>query len=213
MEILDSGKDKVKKICDTLKKQTLDPAKQEAKHIVDHALKEADKIVKQAKEEAKQLLEEQKMKLLQEKKAFYSSLNLAGKQSIEALKQEVEEHLFHKNIAAMFQKSTHHEDVVAAFISTILLCLEKEGLDTNLEISIPKHLSKQKVLDKLAQEIVERLKGHQIQLGDFQGGAKVKLKDQHIVFEMTDESLRALFSRFIREEFRALLFDGKVLEK
>jgi V/A-type H+-transporting ATPase subunit E len=213
MEILDSGKDKVKKICDTLKKQTLDPAKQEAKHIVDHALKEADKIVKQAKEEAKQLLEEQKMKLLQEKKAFYSSLNLAGKQSIEALKQEVEEHLFHKNIAAMFQKSTHHEDVVAAFINTILLCLEKEGLDTNLEISIPKHLSKQKVLDKLAQEVVERLKGHQIQLGDFQGGAKVKLKDQHIVFEMTDESLRALFSRFIREEFRALLFDGKVLEK
>ena len=78
MEILDSGKDKVKKICDTLKKQTLDPAKQEAKHIVDHALKEAEKIVKQAKEEAKQLVEEQKIKLSQEKKAFHSSLNLAG---------------------------------------------------------------------------------------------------------------------------------------
>ena len=44
MEIVDSGKDKVKKICETLKKQTLDPAKQEARNIIDHALKEAEKI-------------------------------------------------------------------------------------------------------------------------------------------------------------------------
>ncbi len=213
MEILDSGKDKVKKICDTLKKQTLDPAKQEAKHIVDHALKEADKIVKQAKEEARQLVEEQKIKLHQEKKAFYSSLNLAGKQTLEALKQEVEEHLFHKNIATLMQKATHHEDIIASFINTVVMCLEKEGLDSNLEILIPKHLSKQKVLENLSSRLMQSLKEHQIHIGDFHGGAKIKLKDHHIVFEMTDESLKALFSRFIREEFRSFLFDGKALEK
>jgi V/A-type H+-transporting ATPase subunit E len=213
MEILDSGKDKVKKICDTLKKQTLDPAKQEAKHIVDHALKEADKIVKQAKEEARHLVEEQKIKLLQEKKAFYSSLNLAGKQTLEALKQEVEEHLFHKNISTLMQKATHHEDIIASFINTVVMCLEKEGLDSNLEILIPKHLSKQKVLENLSSRLVQSLKEHQIHIGDFHGGAKIKLKDHHIVFEMTDESLKALFSRFIREEFRSFLFDGKALEK
>lgn len=213
MEILDSGKDKVKKICDTLKKQTLDPAKQEAKHIVDHALKEAEKIVRQAKEEAKQLVEEQKLKLLQEKKAFFSSLTLAGKQTLEALKQEVEEHLFHKNIATMFQKATHNEDVIAEFVNTVVACLHKEGLDSNLELVIPKHLSKQKVLERLTQEMLHALKEHPIQLGDFSGGAKVKLKDHHIVFEITDESLRSLFSRFIRDEFRSLLFDGKSLEK
>jgi V/A-type H+-transporting ATPase subunit E len=213
MEILDSGKDKVKKICDTLKKQTLDPAKQEAKHIVDHALKEAEKIVKQAKEEAKQLVEEQKIKLSQEKKAFHSSLNLAAKQALEALKQEVEEHLFHKNIATMFQKATHNEDVVASFINTILTCLEKEGLDSNLEVSIPKHLSRQKVLEKLTEKFMQSLKDHQMHFGDFHGGVKIKLKDHNIVFEMTDESLRSLFTRYIREEFRSFLFDGKALEK
>lgn len=70
MEILDSGKDKVKKICDTLMKQTLDPAKQEAKAIVDQALHEAEKIIKQAKQEAKELVEEQKIKTPSRKESF-----------------------------------------------------------------------------------------------------------------------------------------------
>ena len=111
------------------------------------------------------------------------------------------------------QKATHHEDIIASFINTVVMCLEKEGLDSNLEILIPKHLSKQKVLENLSSRLVQSLKEHQIHIGDFHGGAKIKLKDHHIVFEMTDESLKALFSRFIREEFRSFLFDGKALEK
>lgn len=213
MEIVDSGKDKVKKICETLKKQTLDPAKQEARNIIDHALKEAEKIIKQAKDEAKEILEEQKVKLHQEKKAFFSSLNLAGKQTIEALKQQIQHHLFDQNIAKAFHKSTQDESLVVEFIQAIVNGVKKEGINCDFEIYLPRALSKQKIIEKLAASSVDQIQAHDIHLADFGGGVKVKLKDHHIVIEMTDESLKTLFSQFVRDEFRALIFDGKTTEK
>jgi V/A-type H+/Na+-transporting ATPase subunit E len=211
MEILDSGKDKVKKICDTLKRQTLEPAKQEAKGIVDQAMKEAERILKRAKEEAKELYEEQKKKISQEKKAFQSSLNLASKQAIEVLRQEIEENLFNKQIAQFFTKATIKEDVVAQFISVIVDLLKKEGVEGNLEAMIPRVLSRNAVTEKLAAGVLEKLKENEVILSDLTGGAKVKVVDRHLILEMTDQSLTTLFSRFIRDDFRALLFETKTL--
>lgn len=211
MEILDSGKDKVKKICDTLKKQTLDPAKQEAKGIIDQAMKEAENIVKRAKDDAKLLYEEQKKKVLQEKKAFQASLSLASKQTIEVLRQEIEENLFNKQIAQFFTKATLKEDVIAQFINVIVDILKKEGIEANLEAIIPNVVSKNSVVEKLAKQVLEKLQETGVTLSDLTGGAKVKVKDQHLILEMTDQSLKTLFLRFIRDDFRALLFETKTL--
>ena len=213
MEILDSGKDKVKKICETLKKQTLDPAKLEAKNIVDVALKEAEKIVKHAREEAKQILEDQKQRLAQEKKAFQSSLSFACKQSLEALKEEIEHHLFNKQVSTLFQHETHQDSLVAQFIEVVIKALEKEGINAPFDVYIPKVLSRQKIAQKLGSEILSKIEGSELHLADFHGGAKVRVKNRHMTVEITDESLKALFSRFIREEFRNLLFENKQAEK
>lgn len=211
MEILDSGKDKVKKICDTLKKQTLDPAKQEAKGIVEQAMKEADKIIKRAKDEAKEVYEEQKKKILQEKKAFQSSLSLASKQTIDVLRQEIEENLFNKQIAQFFTKATVKEDVIAEFINVVVEILKKEGMEANLEAMIPRTVAKNAVVEKLARQVLEKLKETGITLSDLTGGAKVKVAGHHLILEMTDQSLKSLFLRFIRDDFRTLLFETKTL--
>lgn len=208
MEIVDSGKDKVKKICDALKKQTLDPAKQEAKTIIDNALKEAEKIVKRAKDEVKELYEEHKKKLQQEKKAFNSSLQLSSVQTLQVLRQELEENLFNKNIAHFFKEATNKEDVVAEFVNVIVKILADQGLDANLQVMIPKSLSKEHVVAKLTKQVLSSLKDHAIVLSDIAGGAKVKLQDKNLVLEMTDESLRVLFEKFIRDDFRAVLFSN-----
>ena len=209
MEIVDSGKDKVKKICDALKKQTLDPAKQEAKTIIDNALKEAEKIVKRAKDEAKELYEEHKKKLQQEKKAFNSSLHLASVQTLQVLRQELEDNFFNKKIATLFKEATVKEDVVSEFINVVVKILADQGLDVNLQVMIPKSLSKEHIVEKLTKQVLSSLKDHPIVLSDIAGGAKVKLKDKNLVLEITDESLRVLFEKFIRDDFRATLFVNK----
>lgn len=213
MEILDSGKDKVKKICETLKKQTLDPAKQEAKTIVDHAVKEAEKIIKQAREEAKGILEDQKQRIQKEKNAFHSSLSFASRQTVEALKEEIENHLFNKQISQLFKEHTAKEDVVAEFIDVVVKALDKEGLNAPFDVYIPKVLSRQKIAEKLTGQILQQIEGKEIQFGDFHGGAKVKVKNKHLTVEMTEDSLKSLFMRFIREEFRTVLFETKQAEQ
>lgn len=209
MEILDSGKDKVKKICDTLMKQTLDPAKQEAKAIVDQALHEAEKIIKQAKQEAKELVEEQKLKLLQEKKAFHSSLSIAGKQTLEQLKQQILHNLFNKELSKFFISETKKENVIASFIDVIIEAVKKEGLGAHFDVAISQSCSKQRVLEFLCKETEQFLTEKDLHLVKIGGGAKVKLKESNLTLEITDESLKELFSNYIRDDFRALLFQGK----
>ncbi|MBM3191628.1 MAG: V-type ATP synthase subunit E [Chlamydiae bacterium] len=210
MEIVDSGKDKVKKICDALKKQTLDPAKLEAKTIVDNALKEAEKIVKRAKEEAKEVYEDNKKKLEQEKKAFRSSLHLAATQTLEVLKQEIENNLFDKPVGALFKEATLKEEVVAQFINIIVSLLKEKGLDANLLAFVPQKLSKPKVLESLTKEVLASLPEHAVHLSEMTGGAKIKLKEKNLVLEITDTSLKELFSQFLRDDFREVLFGNKV---
>ena len=62
MKGLETGKDKVKKICDVLKRETLEPAKHEADEIVASARKKADEILADAHKEAKKMLDDAQSK-------------------------------------------------------------------------------------------------------------------------------------------------------
>lgn len=54
MKSLETGKDKIQKICDALKKETLEPAKQEAREVIENARLQAAEIVTAAKKEAEE---------------------------------------------------------------------------------------------------------------------------------------------------------------
>ncbi|PCI94532.1 V-type ATP synthase subunit E [Candidatus Aerophobetes bacterium] len=209
MEVLDSGQDKVKKICDALRKETLDPAKKEAKGIVDKAILEAEKIVLRAKKDAESIYEENKKKMKQERNVLQSSLNLACKQSIEALRQEIEENLFNRSLAKEFKEKASTEEVVVSFINVVVQAIEKEGLKGDIDVIIPKHLSKDTVANQLAANAVSRLRESSLVLEDRMSGIEVKMKKEHLTIEMSDQTLLSLFSRFVREEFRSLLFETK----
>lgn len=209
MEVLDTGHDKIRKICDTLKKETLEPAKKEAKEIIAKAIQEAEKIVQHAKDDAKSIYEENKKKMQKEKNVLQSSLKLACSQSIEALRQEVEENFFNKEIGKLFKEQVNSEQLIAQFINVVIQAIEKEGLKGDLEVIIPKHLSREEIAKKLTQTTISRLKDRPLILGDRQNGVEVKVKDHHMALEISDQTLLSLFASFLREEFRAMLFDTK----
>jgi len=58
MEAVETGKDKVKKICEVLRKETLEPALQEAEGIVGEANGKAEAILEQAKAKAQMMIQE-----------------------------------------------------------------------------------------------------------------------------------------------------------
>ena len=210
MKSVDTGKDKVKKICEVLKKETLDPAKKEADRIIAKARVDGEKIIEDAKREAQKLQEEAKKRIEEERNVFQASINLACKKSLDTLKQEIEKKLFNEELEHFISKQMNHPDIVAELISAIVKGIEKEGIDVNLKALISSTVSPQAVNQALAKGIVDRLKEKSVEIGDITGGAQVKIVDQNLTVDMTDEALKTLLANFVREDFRSVIFAASV---
>jgi V/A-type H+-transporting ATPase subunit E len=206
MKGLETGKDKVKKICDALRKETLEPALQEAAQIVDDARREAERIVREGREEAERALAEARALVERERNVFQSSLHQACRQALEALKQTIEEKLFHRELARLLHKQTEDPKVIAALIEAVVHALRKDGIDAPLSAYIPAAVPARSVNALLGSEILERLKEKSVLLGAMAGGASVKLHKENITLDLSDEALKELVAHYIRRDFREMLF-------
>ena len=57
MKGLDNGKNKIQKICDALRVETLEPAKQEAREILENAHLQAADLIREAKDKMQSMIE------------------------------------------------------------------------------------------------------------------------------------------------------------
>ena len=208
MKGIDTGKDKVKKICDVLRRETLEPAKKEAEQIIEQARVQAKQLLMEAKEQAEAIRQETKVCLEKEQEVFQSSLNRACKQTIESLKQEIEQKLFQPELNALLEKPMQDTHVLVQLIEAVVKAIEKEGLEADLSAWIPKAVSSQAVTRLLSQSALQRLRDHHIQVGPMQGGVEVKIHQNNIIIDLTDRALKELLSKYIRKEFREILFNS-----
>ncbi len=207
MDDLETGKDKIKKICEILKNESIEPAKQEAQRIIDGAEAQAHDIIREAEKKAAALFEEGKKKIAKERELFELSLKQSGKQAIEELRQEIEKSLFNKEISEFVEKGTKDEKTVALLITTIVKAIEKEGISADFSALIPASLPPEKVNRMLTSDILSKLKEKGVILGDFLGGVQVKLHDKKLMLDLTDTALKELLGKYLRKDFRNILFD------
>jgi len=206
MKGLESGKDKVKKICEVLKKETLEPAKREAEEILQQAHAEAERIIAEAQAQAKNVGADAKKEIERQRNVFQSSLNQACKQSLEFLKQEIENNLFNKELSSMLTKQTQDPKVLAELITAVVKAIEKEGIDSDLTAYVSSAVPAQVVNSLIAKEILSRLKEKGVVVGSMQGGVAIKLHKDNITLDITDSALKELVSQYIRKDFRDMLF-------
>lgn len=204
----ESGKDKVKKICDILRKETLEPARAEADHIIEEAKKQAEIIIKEAQQATLQMKTLATQEIESQKQIFQSSLNQAGKQALEGLRQKIEEKLFSHELGALLQKTTQNPQVIAQLISAVVHALEKEGINANLSAYVSSQVSVTEVNALLAKEILDRLKEKSVLLSGIGGGVEVKVHDQNITLDLSDKALRELLGNYVRKDFREIIFQG-----
>jgi V/A-type H+-transporting ATPase subunit E len=76
---------RIQKICDALREETLEPAKEEAQHIIEQAKVHAEEIKKEAEKQKQTLLDNSKKTIEKDRNVFNSSLEQATKQSLEEL--------------------------------------------------------------------------------------------------------------------------------
>ena len=206
MKGLESGKDKVKKICEVLKKETLEPAKKEAEEILHQAHATAENIISQATAKAKDIESAAKKEIERQRNVFQSSLHQACKQSIESLKQEIENNLFSKDLSGLITKQTQDPKVIAELLTAVVKAIEKEGINSDITAYVSSAVPAKAINSLLAQNILQRLKEKEVVLGSMQGGVAVKLHKENITLDITDIALKELVSQYIRKDFRDMLF-------
>lgn len=206
MDNLETGKDKIKKICEILKNETLEPAKKEALGIIETAQAEAEEIISRAQQKSDEMIKEASQKIEKEQQLFQTSLAQAGKQAIETLRQEILKNLFNQELSSFVEKATKDPKVAAELISQIVKAIEKEGTSADFSAIIPQSIAPEKVNALLASDILNKLREKSVVLGDFEGGVQLKLHDQKMTIDISDLALKELLGKYLRKDFRKLLF-------
>lgn len=204
---LETADNKVKEICEILRKETLEPAQEEVKRILNAAEKEADEIIKRAKEEVLRIRDENKQFLANEMKAHEGSIQLAIRQGISALRQGIEK-IFSGELDLNIERVMGKEDVIAKAISVILGLLEKEGMDSDLKIMVPKHVDVNAICKHLTGEFQEKVQKLAVPIADIKGGAEIKLKEKKMSIDITDVAVKELLASYVIPELREKIFSA-----
>ena len=207
MTSLEKGDDKIKKICEIIRKDTLDPAKEHAKEIIENAKIEADQIIKKANNEKEKILNEAKKDIEKEKKIFDSSLNISLRQAFEDLKSKIENELFSKTLSEELKIKLKDSNIIADIINRIVTAIEKQGINADISALVSRDTDFNAVNRLLLDNVIKKLKEHEVVLKDFDGGVKIKLINMQLTLDITKESLKILIADYIRADFRQKVFN------
>lgn len=206
MKGLETGKEKIQKLCDALKKETLEPAKQEAREIIENAHLQASEIVRDAQKKAEDLVQAAKLEIEERGKIFHASLQLAARQGIELLKQKIEEQLFDQQLSELVLKEMADPKVVSHLIDAFMKIMEEKGVEEDFVAVIPKSITPRSINSLLGKQILERLQNQTVVVGDFAGGAQIQLKGRRITIDISDVTVRELIALYIRRDFREMVY-------
>jgi V/A-type H+-transporting ATPase subunit E len=206
MKPTETGKDKVKKICEVLRKETLEPAQKEAYELLQKSREEAEAIIAAARKEAEVVRAEARKDIERKKAVFDASLKQASQQAVESLKQAVMDKLFNPMLAEWLSKPLHEPQTLAKLIETIISAIEKQGVEGDVSAYVAAAVPAREVSALLAPKILERLREKGVLAGGFAGGVEIKLHKSNITLDMSENAMKELIANYVRKDFRAMLF-------
>lgn len=206
MKGFESGKDKLRHICDILTKETLEPAQKEAQEMMTAARKRADGMIEEANRKINEMYEAAHREIEQKKVVFEASLSQACRQTLETLKEKIEHQFFSSAISHLITKPLQDSKTVAKLIEVIIGAIEKEGLEVNLSATISSAVPAHEVSELLGKKMLDRLKEKSVLLSSISGGAQIKIVDKNLTIDLSEEALKELVANYIRKDFRELVF-------
>lgn len=207
MKGLETGKDKIQKICDSLRKETLEPAKQEAREIVENAHMQSSEIVAEAKGKAAEMIAAAEKEMEEKQRVFHASLSLACRQGIEQLKQKIEKELFDQELSSLVTQEMADPKVIVNLLNSFMKSCEEKGIEEEFVALIPKGISTRSINELLTSRVLERLKNKTVVASDFGGGLQIQMKGRQITIDITDGVVRDLLAQYIRRDLRDLIFN------
>ena len=207
MKLMETGSEKVKKICEVLRRDTLEPARGEAEEMISAARNEAERILKAAHEKASGIVHDAEDKMRKQEEVFKASLNLSFKQSIAKLKNEVQKNLFLPALKQSLDHTMSKEAFLEKLFSALMEGIKQSGLSADISLILPRAISKEDLSKFIIQCGFEDHQNKVVAVGPFKGGFQVKFEKEHMTVDLTEETIMQMILDYTSESFRKLVFN------
>ncbi len=199
---------KLQELTDKLYNEGLQKGKQEAEQMRAAAKNEAAQIIAQAKEQAEQILAKAQADAQELKSKTENDVKMASQQAFTAVKQQIENAIIAKAVAAPVKAATSETDFLKEIVKAIVAAFNPSNSDSvALEVILP--AEKQIELDAFAKESLAKIcsAGVEVKFSkNVQGGFKISPKGEGYMLSFTDKDFENIISEYLRPKTKALLF-------
>ena len=207
MKYANNTSETIQRILQAIKEEALEPSKTEGQETIAAANAESEQILFETNEKAKNILQDATQRANDQIKAAKAEIELALKQARLQLKSDLAEHVFKKESHDLLAKQMHKPDMVGRAIGIILDSMEKDGLFSKFELTVPESLNERELMQFLSQHVKEKIeKGGELKFTSKFGGAVLKIQDKNMVVELTENQIDTILDRFISDSLKAFIF-------
>lgn len=194
------------KLTEKIYQEGLSKADQQSKEILQQAEKQAEQIVNEATTKAEELINNAKKTIERETKSAESEIKLKGKQLISDLKNEINHLLREKILVPNISDSFGDQAFLKSLILEIAGYWKSEG---ELELSLPAKL-KEKLDGAIEKDLSDHINNLTVTFSDkVSDGFRIARKADSYVITFNEEDFIELFSSYLKERTRTMLFAEK----
>jgi len=202
---------KLQELTQKLYSEGVEKANQEADKILADAKAEALKIMQNAEKDAKTIVTKAEQRATEIQKITTSEIQLAAKQTLRSVKQQVTELIVSKVIEEPVKKSFDDNKLVKEIIETAVKNWNPQKHETiDLSILLPAKLEKEFTeyfKEKSAKELNANL---ELTFSEsIKGGFKIGPADGSYKISFTEEDFENFFKSFLRAKTIELLYQGE----
>lgn len=206
---------KLQELTEKIYREGVDKAGQEAEKIVSDAKKQAEDMLSKAKKEAEATIEKAEKDAEELKKNSLNELQLAGRQAISDLKQQ---------IVNLVQAKTVEPETKTAFkeveftMEIIQLLVDKWNPNSgdNVELNVLLPEAKKKEFETYFESKAKKFlaKGVEVDFNNkIKGGFKIGPKDGGYLVSFSDEDFDNFFKTYLRPRLISMLFEKEAKKK
>jgi V/A-type H+/Na+-transporting ATPase subunit E len=202
---------KLQELTDKIYKEGINKSREEGDKLIAEATKQSEQILSEAKKKADGLIARAEKESEEMKKNSLNELQLAAKQLISDLKQQIVDLIQVKAVKPETQGSFKDVAFTQDIIRSLVSNWDPQSGE-NVELSVLLPLEKQKEFDAFFKDKSKDLlkKGIDISYTEsLKGGFKIGPKDGGFMISFSDEDFENLFKTYMRPKLISMLFDEK----
>jgi len=202
---------KLQELTQKLYNEGVEKANVEAEKILADAKSEAEKVKQNAEKEAQKIIATAEQKSTEIKKNVDAELNLAAKQTIRTVKQQVTDMIVSKVIDEPVKKAFDDVKFVKEIIETVVKNWDSQkGEAIDLSVLLPADLEKEFAKFFSAKSGKELNANLELSFSDsFKGGFKVGPADESYKISFSDDDFENFFKSYLRPKTIEMLYPGE----